>query len=249
MVRRSALAGVLAFVVAFGFLTVASAQVPDVQIVQLDCNSEPEVVVIQNLGDATQDLTGWSLESDPPGEEVFDLFGTLKQGESTSIALGQQFVYRDDDPTDYARIVDETGAAVHQVNCAGGAAATPTPAASPTPSPEASPPANVPNGGGPPPVDSDLTSVLMILVGGSMLAAGLVAFALPHMRLAPSPAAGHAAASGSWTAPVRNPGPQRSGRGRRRDGGASLASRLGLIEAALTVAAVIVSSLGRERSD
>src|SRR3972149_3205064 len=148
IVRRSTLGFMLAIVVGLGFFSVARAQGPDVQIVQLDCDSEPEVVVIQNRGDVAQDLTGWKLESDPPGDEVFNLFGTLKPGESTSIELGQQSVYRDDDPSDYARIVNETGGAVHQVNCAGGAAATPTPTA--TAGPEASPLVIVPNGGGPP---------------------------------------------------------------------------------------------------
>jgi len=246
-VRRSTLGFMLAIAVGLGFFSVARAQGPDVQIVQLDCNSKPEVVVIQNRGDVAQDLTGWKLESDPPGDEVFNLFGTLKPGESTSIALGQQSVYRDDDPSDYARIVNETGGAVHQVDCAGGAAATPTPTAaarpSPTPTagPEASPLVNVPNGGGPPPAGAALAPALMILMGGSMLAAGMAAFAIPHVRLVPSPASGHAAAP--------TPGPQRKGRGRHGDGAASLASRLALIEVALTVAVVIVSLFWRERSD
>ena len=237
--RRSALGFMLAIVVGLGFFSVARAQGPDVQIVQLDCDSEPEVVVIQNRGDVAQDLTGWKLESDPPGDEVFNLFGTLKPGESTSIELGQQSVYRDDDPSDYARIVNETGGAVHQVNCAGGAAATPTPTAAA--GPEASPPADVPNGGGPPPAGAALAPALMILMGGSMLAAGMAAFAIPHVRLVPSPASGHAAAP--------TPGPQRKGRGRHGDGAASLASRLALIEVVLTVAVVIVSLFWRERSD
>jgi len=234
-VRRSTLGFMLAIVVGLGFFSVARAQGPDVQIVQLDCNSEPEVVVIQNRGDVAQDLTGWKLESDPPGDEVFNLFGTLKPGESTSIALGQQSVYRDDDPSDYARIVNETGGAVHQVDCA----ARPSPA--PTAGPEASPLVNVPNGGGPPPAGAALAPALMILMGGSMLAAGMAAFAIPHVRLVPSPASGRAAA--------QTPGPQRKGRGRHGDGAASLASRLALIEVALTVAVVIVSLFWRERSD
>ena len=237
--RRSTLGFMLAIVVGLGFFYVARAQGPDVQIVQLDCDSEPEVVVIQNRGDVAQDLTGWKLESDPPGDEVFNLFGTLKPGEWTSISLGQQSVYRDDDPSDYARIVNETGGAVHQVNCAGGAAATPTPTA--TAGPEASPLVNVPNGGGPPAAGAALAPALMILMGGSMLAAGMAAFAIPHVRLVPSPASGHAAAP--------TPGPQRKGRGRHGDGSASLASRLALIEVALTVAVVIVSLFWRERSD
>src|SRR3972149_12044677 len=78
IVRRSTLGFMLAIAVGLGFFSVARAQGPDVQIAQLDCNSEPEVVVIQNRGDAAQDTPGWKLESDPPGDEVFNLFGTLK---------------------------------------------------------------------------------------------------------------------------------------------------------------------------
>src|SRR3972149_5325093 len=115
----------LAIAVGLGFFSVARAQGPDVQIVRLDCNSKPEVVVIQNRGDVAQDLTGWKLESDPPGDEVFNLFGTLKPGESTSIALGQQSVYRSSGPSDYAHLSINPLGSAHQHACAGGAAATP----------------------------------------------------------------------------------------------------------------------------
>ena len=173
-----------------GFVSLARAQESVIQIVQLDCSSEPELVVIQNLGDAAQDLTGWELQSDQTENETFDLFGILQPGESTSIELTLQPVFRDDDPSDYARIVDRTGAVVDQVNCSG---ATPTPTVVPSPAPTPTPPPDVlrvmetPNGGGaPPPAGEVLSPALMILVGGLTAASGLGALTLSRLRPVPS---------------------------------------------------------------
>ena len=191
----SALVSALAIALALAAVSPSGAQGADVQIAQLSCSGDPELVVIENLGDDPQDLDGWELQSDPPDSEVYDLgnLGTqLLPGASVSIQSGPsasgvfnwtlEFVYRDDDPADYARIVDDTGAIVHQVNCA---EATPTP--SPTPSPEPSPPNGVPNGGGAPPLPSGSTSPTMILlVGGSLAVAGLAIVALPRLRLRPA---------------------------------------------------------------
>jgi hypothetical protein len=133
---RPAIIALLALA-ALATVSSAWAQGPDVQIVQLECTGDPELVLIRNLGDAAQTLTGWELQSDPPDTEVYDLsvLGSLAPGASVSIQSGPsasgvfkwglEFVFRDDDPTDYARIVDDTGAVVHQVNC--GATSTPTP--------------------------------------------------------------------------------------------------------------------------
>ena len=179
---------------AFGLATVsfASAQGgPDVRILQLECDSDPELVVIQNLGDANQDFTGWQLQSDPG--DVFGLAGGLLPGASITIQSGPSAsgvfiwltaeVFRDNDPTDYARIVDATGAVVFQVACAAGA--TPAPSPSPTPSP-----ADVPNGGGPPPLSGGtLSSTMMLLLGGTIAAVGVATLAFPRLRLRPSPAA------------------------------------------------------------
>ncbi len=191
---KIALGFALAIALGLGFVSRAHAQQADVQIAQLSCSGDPELVVIENFGDAVQTLTGWELQSDPPDSEVFDLtvLGGLAPGASISIQSGPsaggvfkwglEFIYRDDDPTDYARIVDDTGAIVHQVNCA---EATPTP--SPTPSPEPSAPNGVPNGGGAPPIPSGSPSPAMtLLVGGSLAVAGLAIFALPRLRLRPS---------------------------------------------------------------
>jgi hypothetical protein len=195
---RLAVGGALGMALALGAVSIAGAQGPDVQIVQLGCNTDPELVVIKNLGDAAQDLTGWELQSDPPDSEVFDLsvLGSQQPEESNTIRSGPsatgvfnwglEFVFRDDDPTDYARIVDDTGAVVHQVNCGEVA-----PEPSPTPSPEPSPPADVPDGGGPPPPPGDaLLAAVMVLVGGSMAAAGVVTGALSWLRLRSSPVVG-----------------------------------------------------------
>ncbi len=132
-----ALGSALAIALALAAVSPAGAQGPDVQITRLECIDDPdaegiqEVVVIENLGDAAQTLTGWELQSDPPDSETFDLvvLGGLAPGASISIQSGPSAsgvfkwgltpIYRDNDPTDYARIVDDTGAIVHQVNCAG----------------------------------------------------------------------------------------------------------------------------------
>ncbi len=193
---KLAVAATLALAFALAAVSFASAQGPDVQIAQLECNSDPELVVIENLGDADQDFTGWQLQSDPA--EVFDLSGGLVAGASITIQSGPSAsgafiwstdeIFRDDDPTDYARVVDGTGALVHQVNCAAGATPTPSPP-SPSPSPTPSP-ADVPNGGGPPaPTGGALSSTMMVLIGSMIAGVGVATLALPRLRLRPSPAA------------------------------------------------------------
>ncbi len=191
---RLAVAATLGFAFALAVVSLAAAQGPDVQISQLDCTGDPEVVVVTNQGDAAQDMTGWKLQSDPEASESFDLrvFCSLLAGGSISIQSGPSSsgvfswgidaVFRDNDATDYVKLVDASGATVQQVNCAGEAA--------PTPTPEPSPPAVVPNGGGPPPPSADMLSPgMMILIGGSLAAAGTAADALPWLRLRASPVA------------------------------------------------------------
>ncbi len=188
---KVALGFALAIALGLGFVSGVHAQQADVQIAQLSCSGDPELVVIENSGDAAQTLTGWELQSDPPDSQTFDLtvLGGLAPGASVSIQSGPsaggvfkwglEFIYRDDDPTDYALIVDDTGAIVHQVNCA---EATPTP----SPTPEPSPPNGVPNGGGAPPIPSGSPSPAILLIGGSIAVAGVALIALPRLRLRPS---------------------------------------------------------------
>jgi hypothetical protein len=205
-VRLAIVAAGSVLAIAFAVAGVSSVrgQGADIQIARLECSDDPEVVVIQNQGDAAQTLAGWKLQSDPPDKEVFDLAALgglqpeaqvlIQSGPSASgvFKWGLEFVFRDDDPTDYARIVDDTGAVVDQVNCGDEVApqpsATPSPQPSPTPSPEPPPPVDVPNGGGPPPPPGDgLLATIVVLVGGSVAAAGVATGALSWLGLRSSP--------------------------------------------------------------
>ncbi len=154
------------------------AQGADIRITELNCNSSPERVVIQNLGDESQDMSGWAAQSDPPDAETLDLSGlvVLGPGESVVLKTGQRIELRDDDPTDYVRIVDQTGATVHEVHCDGGTAQAPAPSEAPGSdvAPEAAGAIDVPNGGGAPAIDgAGPATTLLILVGGALAAAGL----------------------------------------------------------------------------
>lgn len=188
---------VLAIVLSLAAVSAALAQQSDVQITSLDCNSDPELVVLENSGDAAVNLAGWELRSDPTDAEVFDLsvLGGLQPGASVTIQSGpgatgvfrwsEDFIFRDDDPTDFVQLVDDTDTVVQQINCAE------EPAPQPTPSPEATPsPGGVPDGGGPPP-PAGISGAMVASVGGVMAAAGAALAALPWFRLrATSAAAG-----------------------------------------------------------
>ena len=166
-------------------LSFAGDQAADVKIAQLECSGDPELVGVENAGDTAQDLNGWALQSDPPGTESFDLsaVGGLQPGASVFIQAGPfasgvftwgaEFVFRDDDPTDYVRIVDDEGAVVDEVRCA-------APEPTPTPAPVATPAGDVPNGGGLPPVPAGtLVSGLTVFAGSMMAALGAVMAGIP----------------------------------------------------------------------
>ena len=196
---RLVVAATLALAFTLALVSFAAAQGGQgVEVSQVDCTEDPEVVLLTNAGDASQNLTGWELRSDPEASEVYDLsvLGSLLAGGSVSIRSGPSAsgvfiwmtdeVFRDNDATDYVILVDDTGATVQQVNCT--VEATPTPTPTPTPAPSSV--GEVPNGGGPPPPSADLLSPgMMILIGGSLAAAGLGAIALPWLRLRSSPVA------------------------------------------------------------
>ena len=259
---RLAVAAILGFAFALAALSSAAAQGgPDVQISKLECIDSPdaagiqELVVVTNQGGAPQSLTGWELRSDPEANEMFDLsvVGSLLPGGSVSIQSGPSAsgvfiwstseVFRDNDPPDYVKLVDNTGATVQQVNCPGSADTDgdgltdaqeqqlgtdpnnpdtdadgltdgdeqnvhgTNPLVADTdgdgstdgeeiaqgtdPLDASSTPVNgIPNGGGPPPPSADMLSPgMIILIGGSLAAAGLGAIALPRLRLRPSPVA------------------------------------------------------------
>lgn len=252
---RLAVAATVGIALALAVVSFAAAQGgPDVQISQpdFDCvgqNGGPEVVVIKNNGDAAQDLTGWELRSDPEATtEPFDLsaLGSLLPGGSVSIqsgpsssgvfSWGTDEIFRDNDPTDYVKLVDKSGdvaVTVDQVNCAG-AAAEPTPTAAPEPSPAA----GVPNGGGPPAPSADVLSPgMMALIGGSLAAAGLGAIALPRLRLGASAVAASPSSRGRPAA----------GRGREDRGDKRGYSTVSLL--ALTLTAVMLFRFLRRRPD
>ncbi|HSP54262.1 MAG TPA: lamin tail domain-containing protein [Dehalococcoidia bacterium] len=158
----------------------ASAAASDVRLAGVNCAASPEVVEIKNYGDQEQDLTGRKLESD--GNDPFSLSaaGTIPAGASIFVESGpgaqaaftwsQSQIFRDNDPTDYARLVDNTGVTKSQAACA---QATAAPTAPPTAAPTSTKPAGqVPNGGGPPGTPDHLVSPLtLIYLGGSAMAA------------------------------------------------------------------------------
>jgi len=251
---KLAVGSILAMAFAVAAASIARAQGPDVQIVQLGCNTDPELVVIENLGDAPQALAGWELQSDPPGSEVYDLSvrGELVVGADIRVQSGPsasgvflqdnwglEFIFRDDDPTDYVRLVDDTGFVVQQVNCGEVA-----PEPSPTPSPEPSPTADVPNGGGaPPPPGGALLAAMMVLVGGSIAAAGVATGALSWLRLRSSPVACTTATLASRQAVAR---PHAQPRGPDDSRGEPISVALGLALVGI-LAAVGVFLLQRHR--
>jgi hypothetical protein len=208
---KLALGSALAIAFALGVVSSARGQGADIRIAELKCTGDPEVVVIENAGDTAETLTGWQLQSDPTDSEVFDLgvLGGLQPGALVNIQSGpsasgvfnwgMEYIFRDNDPTDFARIVDSTGTVVDQVNCASEATPEASPTASPQPSPSPTPtppPGDVPNGGGPPPPSGEtLLASLLVLVGGGMAAAGMATGAFSGLRLLSSPAPSGTAAS------------------------------------------------------
>lgn len=146
--RTTLAAGLVSLLVALVFVSQTSGQGPSIQITLLECDSNPEVVFIENLGDAPQDLDGWMLRSnpvsDPPQRFDLSVVGTLAPGDRARIFSDAgapssdpptgRFLwetsnkYRDDDPTDFAQVVNAEGSVVDQLNC-GEEAFSPTPEA------------------------------------------------------------------------------------------------------------------------
>ena len=193
---------------ALASVSLVSAQTAELRISELQCNSNPETVTITNQGSAEQDLADWTLRSDPVASEFFDLsvIGVLGSGVSVFVESGPsaqgsyvwstEFVLRDSDATDFARIVNANGAVVHEVKCqstsptvAASATAQATPTVAPAtarPTPTAAPataPTNlVPDGGGPPGTGSWQSGGLMLVVGSWLLAAGFGVVVLARLR-------------------------------------------------------------------
>jgi hypothetical protein len=179
------------------------AQAPQVRITELQCSRDPEVVAVTNQDINAQNLAGWSLKSDPIASETFDLtsVGTLAPGVTVFVQSGpgangtfiwsHDFVFRDGDPTDFARIVDANGTVVDEVTCqrestSPSAAPTAAPTSAPTPAPTTVPSSArvdvVPLGGGPPGSASDPFAALMLaaaVLGIGLGAVGLFVLSRP----------------------------------------------------------------------
>jgi hypothetical protein len=145
--RRTLVAGLVSLVGVLLLVGRVDAQAPNIQVTFVDCDANPEVVFVENLGDAAQDLTGWTLQSDPVDDpsQRYDLstVGSLAPGDRARIFSGGgppsadpetgRFLwaandkYRDGDPSDFVQLVNAAGVAVSQLDC-GGELLSPTPA-------------------------------------------------------------------------------------------------------------------------
>ena len=178
----------------------AAAQGVNVQFTELDCDSDPEVIVVSNQGTQPVEMSGWNLQSDPTAEESLPLasLGFLSPGESILVESGpasagaftwkRDFVFRNNDPTDFAQLASDAGDVLIKVNCGSVAQATATATvaptstagATPTPSPAVLGSSTVPTGGGAPVADVPLVPpVALIAAGSALLASGLAAVSVP----------------------------------------------------------------------
>lgn len=175
------LATILLAAVSVAFVSVVSAQTPQLQIAELECDASPEVITISNEGTEAQDISGWSLTSDPAASETFDLsaVGSLPpkasvfiqsgSGASGAFVWSSSEIFRDGDATDYARILNQHGQVVDELRCA----------ASPAPTG-----VDLPNGGGPPVTGGQSISVMaFLLAAGGFFAVAIISltafFAIP----------------------------------------------------------------------
>ena len=198
-----AIGGVLVSTVPLFLSDSAGAQGANVRISELQCNTDPEVVIIVNDGDQEVDVTSWNLQSDPTLEESFPLFlvRTLSPGESVLFQSGpsgrgaflwsREFVFRDSDSTDFAQLINAAGEVVARVNCepiqqpTATATSVQTPAPLPSPTPTALSANGVPFGGGPPAVAAGpIPPAAMIVAGSWLLTAGLGTIAVPLLQRA-----------------------------------------------------------------
>jgi hypothetical protein len=187
----------------------SEAQDVVVRISELNCDTNPETLTVANEGTTEVSMTGWNLQSDPTAQESLPLaqFGVLAPGESLMVQAGPaasgpfvwstQFLFRDGDATDFARLASDDGSTVlARVNCPASqatTAATPAqtsapaqtarPAQTAAPAATALPAGAVPVGGGPPAAAAaSVTPVAMMLFGSALLSAGLATFSFPLLR-------------------------------------------------------------------
>ncbi|MCL0044562.1 lamin tail domain-containing protein [Dehalococcoidia bacterium] len=70
--------------------TTVTSGSPNMQITSIDCKSKPEIVVIENTGDASQDLTGWKVEDNGPKYTFnFPVSFSLEPGSSVKLISGE----------------------------------------------------------------------------------------------------------------------------------------------------------------
>jgi hypothetical protein len=193
-------------VVAIGALAMLStstdAQTPQVlvRISELTCNTDPEVITVVNEGNTEVSMTGWNLQSDPTAQESLALaqFGSLFPGQTVMVESGpaasgafvwsQNFLFRDGDPTDFARLANDAGFELVKVNCqAAQATAAPVQTSAPAPTSTVLSAAAAPVGGGPPGAAAGPIAPLALMVFGSgLVSAGLATFSLPLLLRRPS---------------------------------------------------------------
>jgi hypothetical protein len=168
----------------------AMAQEVNVEISELRCDTDPELIVVMNNGDTALDMTGWNLQSDPTTSESLALqqFGSLAAGASLTAQAGPKAegafvwsrteVFRNNDSSDFAQLASDEGQVLLRVNCAAAQQpATPTspPAAA---SPTALGAVTAPTAGGPPDAATSITPALLFIIGSGLSTAGLGAFFL-----------------------------------------------------------------------
>lgn len=175
------------------FPSPTSAQGVDVRITELDCNGNPELIAITNFGDTEVSMTGWNLQSDPTTEESLPLqrFGSLDPNETLLVESGpsaegalvwsQQFVFRDNDTSDFAQLASDAREVLLKVNCGTPSQPTGTPASTRAPAvtPTALPVSEAPTGGGAPAGAAGVPPAILIAIGSALSTAGLGTFSLP----------------------------------------------------------------------
>ena len=107
----------------------ASSNSSEVRIASIDCKGKPEVVVVENSGPSTQDLTGWKVSDDGqghtfnfpngflmrPGSSVKLVSGGSGQDTERVIYWKTRAVWNNDGDT--ARLFDPSGEMVSEREC------------------------------------------------------------------------------------------------------------------------------------
>ncbi len=101
----------------------------NIQITSMDCTSKPEIVVIENTGYSSQNLTGWKVEDDgpkytfnfpagfslEPGSLVQLISGESGDNSNKTIYWNGRAVWNNDGDT--ASLFDSSGQLASKRNC------------------------------------------------------------------------------------------------------------------------------------